>query len=204
MELLMIRHGLPVRLESADGGPADPPLTELGKRQARCVASWLACEAIDRIYASPLRRAHETAMHLAELKGVEIDFDLRLREWDHESAIYIPLEELKVMDPETYRALLAGMAGMTVDMVEFRRGVVSCIEQIIGANRGRRVAIVCHGGVINAWASHVLGIERHAFFQPDYASINRFMAASSGERSVASLNEMGHMRELCFAEATSK
>ena len=51
------------------------------------------------------------------------------------------------------------------------------------------------GGVINAWASHVLGIEELLFFNPYYTSINRFFAASSGERSVATLGETPHLRD---------
>jgi probable phosphoglycerate mutase len=196
MELLMIRHGLPVRVENSEGGPADPPLSELGRRQAQCLASWLEHEPIHRIYSSPLRRAHETAVPLAAVKGIEIQLDPGLREWDHGSELYIPMEELKVEDPEAYRALLAGELDVGVDFDEFRSGVVECVERIIRSNPGKRVAVVCHGGVINSWGSHVLEIAPPAFFQAEYTSISRFMAASSGERSVASLNQVGHLRSL--------
>ena len=54
--------------------------------------------------------------------------------------------------------------------------------------------MVCHGGVINGWAGHVLGLGPQMFFNPDYTSINRFRAASSGERSIVSLNETAHLR----------
>src|SRR3712207_5965516 len=40
MELLIIRHGLPVRIDDA-GGPADPELSEEGHRQAALVARFL-------------------------------------------------------------------------------------------------------------------------------------------------------------------
>jgi hypothetical protein len=39
----------------------------------------------------------------------------------------------------------------------------------------------------------VLGAKQRLFFQPHYTSINRFAAASSGERSVVSLNETAHL-----------
>ncbi|HZA87486.1 MAG TPA: histidine phosphatase family protein, partial [Acidimicrobiales bacterium] len=60
MELLLVRHARPLRAESIDG-PADPGLSPLGRRQADALAAWLATEAIDAIYTSPLRRALETA-----------------------------------------------------------------------------------------------------------------------------------------------
>ena len=65
----------------------------------------------------------------------------------------------------------------------------------IAANPGGRVAIVCHGGVINAWAGHVLGIADPFFLDAAYTSISRFLAASTGERSVRSLNETAHLRD---------
>ena len=48
--------------------------------------------------------------------------------------------------------------------------------------------------MINAWAAHVLGIDAPIFFDPGYTSVQRFLAASTGERSVRSLNETAHLR----------
>ena len=41
MELLLIRHALPVRVEGAEGTAADPELAELGHEQARALAEYL-------------------------------------------------------------------------------------------------------------------------------------------------------------------
>ncbi len=65
MDLLLIRHALPVRIEGGDG-PADPELSDDGWRQAGALAAWLADDGIDAMVASPLRRAQETAAPLAE------------------------------------------------------------------------------------------------------------------------------------------
>ena len=46
------------------------------------------------------------------------------------------------------------------------------------------------------WAARVLGIGPEMFFEPYYTSVNRFVAASTGQRSVASLNEIGHLRAI--------
>ena len=77
----------------------------------------------------------------------------------------------------------------------FRRRVVAGMERIVEANPGGRVVVVSHGGVINAYAGHVLGITRPLWFEPAYASISRVMASRDGVRSVASLNETGHLRD---------
>jgi probable phosphoglycerate mutase len=82
-----------------------------------------------------------------------------------------------------------------IDIEKFRYTVVSTLERIVSEHRGQRVAVVCHGGVINAWAAHVIGVQNPLFFQPDYTSLHRFLCASSGERTVVCLNETAHLRE---------
>jgi probable phosphoglycerate mutase len=196
MELILIRHGLPERVETKDGSPADPPLTEQGRAQAAATAAQLQVDRIDRIYASPLKRAHQTALPLAERLGLEIALEPRIAEYDRDSDTYIPLEELKQTDPEAWRAFMKLGYPADMDLETFNHEVVVAIEEIIAENTGRCVAVVCHGGVINAWASHILEMGFRLFFDARYASINRFMAASSGERSVISLNEAAHLRGL--------
>ena len=74
-----------------------------------------------------------------------------------------------------------------------RAKVIETFERIVADNPGRRVAVTCHGGVINVWAAHAIGFPPRFFFNPDYTSINRFMCARSGERSVITLNEAVHL-----------
>jgi len=194
VELLLVRHGLPLRIENPDGAPADPPLAPAGRAQAERLAAWLAPERIDALYASPLRRARETAEPLARARGLEIRTEPGVVEFDPHAASYIPLEELKAQDREAWLALVRGGLTAGIDVVDFRATLVAALERIIAANPGGRVAVVCHGGVINGWAAHVLGLETSLFFDPAYTSVNRFAAARSGERGLVSLNETAHLR----------
>ena len=50
MELILIRHGLPQLVENLDGSPADPPLSEIGLRQADLMAKWLLNTSIYYLY----------------------------------------------------------------------------------------------------------------------------------------------------------
>ena len=194
MEITLIRHGLPVRTEKADGTPADPPLCPEGHDQAERMAAWLAEAEIDALYASPMRRAQETAAPLSKRLGLAIELEPGVVEYDSQADYYIPMEELKRTDYARWKDFVTRGYGDGVDMEAFHRTVVASIEGLIDKNAGRRIAVVCHGGVINAWAARVLGLEPRLFFDPRYTSINRFMAARSGERSVVSLNETAHLR----------
>ena len=80
-----------------------------------------------------------------------------------------------------------------IDFPDFAKTVCRALEEIIEENRGKRVAVTCHGGVINVFTAHVIGFEPRMFFNPNYTSINRFMAASSGEKSVITLNQHAHL-----------
>jgi 2,3-bisphosphoglycerate-dependent phosphoglycerate mutase len=194
MELLIIRHGLPKRVERNDGGAADPELAQAGLDQAQRLADYLAGEQIQAIYASPMRRAYQTAEPLAKSQGVPITPEPRVAEWDRDSSTYIPMEELKVSDPAAYARLMKGELDLSIDIVEFQRNVVAAMEEIITKHKGEKVAVVCHGGVINTYADAVLQHGKpFGFLNPTYTSINRFRAATSGERSIVSLNEIGHI-----------
>jgi probable phosphoglycerate mutase len=195
VELLLIRHALPLRVENPDGTPADPALGPEGREQARRLTAWLEPEAIDALYASPMRRAVETARPLSQARELEIAFEPGVVEFDQNAPFYIPLEELKRTDYERWREAMQGALYAEIDIEKFRYTVVSTLERIVSEHRGQRVAVVCHGGVINAWAAHVIGVQNPLFFQPDYTSLHRFLCASSGERTVVCLNETAHLRE---------
>ncbi|MBA2282663.1 MAG: histidine phosphatase family protein [Acidimicrobiia bacterium] len=203
MELLLIRHALPTRVETDDGSPADPPLTERGREQAAALAAWLADERIDAIYTSPMRRAVETAVPLAAAHGLEPIVEDGIAEFDRQSDAYVPMEELRATNDPRWAAMVAGDwtfgQAVPLDPVEFSRTVVGAIERIVAAHPGQQVAVVAHGGIINAYAAHVLGTDRFMFFEPGYTSINRVIAARSGQRQLRSLNETAHVRDLLTA-----
>lgn len=193
MELILIRHGLPEKVINDDGSPADPPLSATGLDQASRVAAWLDAMEIDRLYSSPMRRALETAAPLAKQKNLQVKVVDGVAEYDQQSELYIPVEELKELDYERWKRLMTGETA--VDFPEFSSIVCESLEQIIRDNRGKRVAVTCHGGVINVWAAYVIGLEPKMFFNPNYTSINTFMAASSGEKTIITLNEHVHLRD---------
>jgi len=198
MELLLIRHALPVRRELDEGEVADPPLADLGHEQAKALADWLANEPIDALYASPMQRAYQTAEHLAERLGLPIVVDSELAEFDRQSHFYIPIEELKAEKDERWDDLVAGRWGPDgeVDPLTFQAVVVEAVERVIDANPGKTVAIIAHGGVMNAYLGHVIGSSEVMFFEPAYTCISRVVAARTGQRMIRTINEHAHLRDL--------
>jgi probable phosphoglycerate mutase len=194
VELVLVRHGLPIRLETRDGTPADPPLSDAGLEQADAVGRWLERESFDAVYVSPLKRARQTAEPYLERAGLEPRIEPRVAEFDRDADQYVPLEELKRTDYETWRQLVQGGYEAAPNFEAFQRDAIAALGEIASRHAGDRVLVVCHGGVINVWAGSVIGIGPRLFFEPGYTSINRFRVARSGERSVDSLNELAHLR----------
>lgn len=188
MELILIRHGLPERNDQS----SDPDLSPEGHDQARKVATWLAHEGADAVWSSPMRRAVQTAQPYADHLGHGIRQHEGVAEFDRDSGSYIPMEVLKRENYEAWLAFAKGEHAM--DIEAFSAAVVGALEEVIAAHQGQRVAVFCHGGVINVWTAHILGMAPRLFFEPGYTSVHRYMCARSGQRNVVALNERAHLR----------
>lgn len=196
MELLLIRHALPVRREVAEG-PADPELSVEGFAQAERLAQYLASESIAAIYVSPLKRAVQTAGPLALRLGLTPVVIDDVAEFDRTSNEYIPMEELQATNDPRWQKLIDGVWDSTDETQEqFKNRVIGAFEKIIELNSSAIAAVVCHGGVINLYLAHILGVQtQRGFFYPNYTSIHRVSASRSGVRSLISLNETAHLRD---------
>jgi probable phosphoglycerate mutase len=196
MELLIIRHALPVRRELTEG-IADPELAPEGLLQAEHLGNYLASEKIDAVYASPLRRAQQTAAPLAALQKVGVTLIDDVAEWDRNSNEYVPVEELKATNDPRWQAMLRGEWNVPEESADdFNKRTIGAVDKLIDLHSGHRIAIVCHGGVINAYLTYILGLSNYqqGFFYPNYTSIHRVAAARSGERSIVTINETSHLR----------
>lgn len=207
MELVLVRHAEPVRIAAGEvEGPADPGLTARGAEQARRLAAWLGAEQIDRVITSPLRRARETAAPLARTLGLDPVVDPGVSEYDAHAAEYIPIEELRAAKDDRWFATIEGRwedAG-GASPVEFQRTVVPAIDAIAAGAPGNRVAVICHGGVINVYLADVLGLTTPLWFHPEYTSTSRVLVSRDGRRSISSVNELAHLVGVRDGETASE
>lgn len=82
LRILLVRHGQSEwNAQGRWQGQADPPLTDLGRQQARRAAERLGEVTLDAVVASDLQRAAHTAAIIAEHRGGAVEHhDIRLRE----------------------------------------------------------------------------------------------------------------------------
>src|SRR5574338_589703 len=76
-----MRHGeTEANANGVVSGSLDVELTALGREQAQAAARMLACEPINAVYSSPLRRAWETAEPIAQILRLPITIVAQLAE----------------------------------------------------------------------------------------------------------------------------
>ena len=203
-ELVLVRHGQQDypkdvgRSTTADW--VDPPLSEIGNRQADAVGQSMVSLDISAVYASNLERAHETGLQIARHHGLDVTVLDQLREIELFRDLPKGTQLTDAVDP----ILLRGARERWVrdrrwDVYpfsetgeEFRHRVLMAVEGILATHPGERVVVACHGGVINAVTAAVLGVREDMFFRPAHASVHR--VAALGERRVIwSLNETHHL-----------
>jgi probable phosphoglycerate mutase len=192
VEFVLIRHGEPDR-QAAERH--DPGLSDLGALQAQRLGQYLRAENISALYTSPLTRAAQTADILGSALGLQPRVRDGLAEFDRDAPEYLNFEDLAADTDPRYLAFLRGdLSPWGTDLESFRARVTAEIERIIGAHRGERVAVVCHGGVINCYLSALVGADRMGIHNPAATGFARVKANSVGRRELGSMNETPHLR----------
>mgnify|MGYP003752584977 FL=1 len=195
MELLVIRHARP-EAEVRDDGPADPPLSPLGLRQAEATADFLAGETVDAIVTSTMRRAIETGRPLAERLDISPERLDGLKESDHQRTSYTPIEDMD-KDHEVIQEYLEDPLRMFSDGYDtFRYRIRDTFDAIVANHSGQAVAVFCHSMVASVYLQTVLGHDDPFALICDYGGISRVTASSTGIRTVRSINETAHLRHL--------
>ncbi|ALE74016.1 phosphoglycerate mutase [Pseudonocardia sp. EC080610-09] len=197
MQLVLVRHALPERVEHADGSHADPGLTADGHAQAERLVRALAGERVDALHTSTMRRAVQTAAPLATERGLEPVTHADLREYDAERSEYVPIGQMAQADPAAWERMRAGYLPEHVDAAAFTERVHRCVEGIVAAHPGRSTAVVvAHAGVLNAYLAAILGVDRTLPFPLDYTGVSRVVCARDGMRKPWTVNEIAHVSDL--------
>ncbi|SIT84594.1 probable phosphoglycerate mutase [Edaphobacillus lindanitolerans] len=143
-----VRHGITEwNKERRWQGATDIPLAEEGVREAHLAASRLAEEDWEIIYASPLKRARETAEIIREaIPGIDLRFDERLKEV-YGGNLEGTTEEERVKKWGTDWRIRAEEYGMESDSDMTARGM-AFLEEVRKLPE-ERILIVSHGGFIS-------------------------------------------------------
>jgi len=195
VQLLLIRHALPLRSEPGQG--SDPDLSEEGIEQAKRLPDALARFPVTRLVSSPQRRSTQTAQPVADALGLSIETDERLAEYDRDMEHYIPIEQIAAEFPEELARLASGHLPTSVDEASFLKRINQGIGDLVTAgDHDDTVAVFTHGGVINGLLHSILRTEKLLCVNVDYAGVTRLLSSCEGNLYVASVNGTEHVWDL--------
>lgn len=158
--VLLVRHGQSTW--NADGrwqGQADPPLSDLGSRQAlEAAARVTKVQPVDAVWASDLERARITGATIAEHAGVALTVDARLRERHAGPWQGLRRDEIEAQWPD-YLSSGRRPEGYETDANVVARALAA-LDDLAAAHPDEQVVVVTHGGVIRQLEVHFGDHER--------------------------------------------
>lgn len=165
--ILLCRHGeTPWNRDRRVQGWAPTGLTERGRGQAEALAGVLDAEyAVDRIVASDLERAAETARFISRATGAETTFDARWRERDFGRFQGLTYDDLFDTYPEYTLSEIGYAAAETApesgeSLLDMRSRVREGFADLrAGIGDDETVAVVAHGGPLYAVTGEIKGLD---------------------------------------------
>jgi broad specificity phosphatase PhoE len=206
MKLLLIRHG-----ESQGNarrqwqGWLDVPLTGRGQEQAQRLAAWVGHwsaeqgEPIVAVHSSTLARAYQTASVLARRCDAPLVLDKRLRERDIGELEGLTWPEVEARYPELAQAIRQRKAVPALpggeSPFQLAERVWQAVEEIAnGRVPGGSVAVVSHGGALNAYFNRLLGRsdDRPFLFRFDNTALS-MVEIQDARRRITLVNGLYHL-----------
>jgi broad specificity phosphatase PhoE len=156
--ILLARHGeTDYNAERRFQGQGDMPLNARGLEQARELAELARREPLTALYASPIRRARQTAEIVAEAIGLQPRFDPRLAEHDVGEWQDRLFDDVEREQPDEWARWQAGGEEWTFpggeSLAQQQARVIAALVEV--TQRGELPAlVVCHRGVIRSALCH--------------------------------------------------
>lgn len=203
-DLLLIRHGQAVHDlgDGLVGWWADVPLSRIGQWQAILLAERLKAEyAVQALYVSPLTRAWETGDIVCRAVRCPPVQEPGLRELDGGDLVGLTFDEARRKYPdligrplELHERYPGGESYLT-----FHSRVTKALNRIVADHPGATVAAITHGGPLNAYLRTLFGHgpeEQQLRFECGDCSIHHIRFGEAGDRTVVSLNDTAHLRDM--------
>jgi len=203
-ELLLVRHGqtdsnLAGRWQGWDG----IPLNQQGEREAALIARRLAQteQAITALYASPLRRAWQTAKRIGEALNLSPMPHDGLKEINFGQISGITLDEFREHFPDLHKRWTDKMDLSFAfpggeQRAQFFQRVGEAIEGIVERHPDQKVVVVAHGGTLRAGLVHYLPAEFSQWwtYELGNCSLTR-LELREGQAKLLVLDDRAHLVE---------
>ena len=165
--LVFVRHGqTDFNRDRRLQGQIDIPLNNTGRRQAAQLARSIVQDAPDVIVSSPLSRAHDTALAVAEVCDLGVTTDAAFLERGFGQWEGLRDEEIKERWPHEHAQLRAHqpVEGLGVeDRPVVAARVADAARALVAEHPDRTVMVVAHGAAITLGITELLGLDTTGF-----------------------------------------
>ena len=162
MDLYVARHGQTLwNVQCKVCGRTDLPLTEEGLHQAQLLAQDAVGKGIDVILASPMLRARQTALAVAQVLGLPVEIDDRLIEQDYGACVGADrLNPVFLACKRNFGTRYPGGESM----LDLACRVYRLLDEIPVKYPGKTVLLVCHGGVMRSVRTYFEDMTNEDYF----------------------------------------
>lgn len=201
IRIILVRHGeTKWNIEGRYQGQEDTELSERGLEQGRKLAEGLRHIPFDRCISSPLQRSYQTAKFCADLHGLAVDTDERLKEINHGDWEGRLADDIKAHYPLEYDqwhetpdvVTMPGPGGESLEDVCCR--VRAAFDDYARTYDGETVLVAAHDAVNKAIICDLMGSGMSHFWQvkQDNTCIN-VLECQDGVWRLVLLNSTLHM-----------
>lgn len=172
----LLRHG-EVEGDAVYRGSTDDSLTDAGWKQM--VATLENKTDWDLIITSPLQRCREFADLIAQEDEIDLEINQSVKEIDFGLWEGLSPDKIMKQEAEVLKAWWQSPTRVTPpegeDFHDFQARVLKALKVIIEENKGEKVLLITHAGVIRVILMHALGMQEENLFRlnVDNASFSR-------------------------------
>jgi len=188
--LILLRHGqTPANAGGLLLGRADPPLTDLGRRQAAAAAAALDGD-VQRVVSSPLLRARQTA----EALGLPVAIDEQWIEVDYGEYEGLPYRDVPAELWQRWRTEAGFTPPGGESMAAVGARVRAACDALMDEAAERNVVVVSHVSPIKAAVAWALGVGDDVAWRMflEVAAISRVGIGANGP-TLRTYNDTGHL-----------
>ena len=167
VRIVLVRHGeTEEAMRGRCCGRIDPPLSRDGLRDMSYARECLSGLAVAAVYASPRRRAVDSARAL-EVEA-PLTVDERLREIDFGCLEGLTFQEIAARHPGIWRQWIESPTEVAFPQGEtfraFADRVDLAVDDLLARHQGHTIAIVAHGGVNRLILARALQLDLRRMF----------------------------------------
>lgn len=200
LKLYLVRHGESAwNVKHLYTGQQDVALSELGELQAeRLAETWGALE-FDAIYASPLKRAHDTAKPTVLAKEMALQLDARLAEIHHGAWEGSPAAVIREQYADEYLAWRTEPHRVKMpdgeSLEDVARRVNDFLQDLYAEHDDGSILVVVHDAILRVIILQTLGMGLEYFWRWrfDNASVSMVERIADGYFRLAALNDVHHL-----------